>query len=403
MAGDCMLESEVPLDDILWLVSDAGAAVLARVSGDTRSAVQLATALRKELSVVRTHLVLEQVELRHRARVKFSQAERMYFRPVALEQATDEIVAGYKSARFARGERVADLCCGIGGDLLSLAGRGPARAVDRSAVAAVLARANCEVLQLNEPPEVIVGDVTPSSAEGCAAWHIDPDRRPDGRRTIRVELHEPGPAVLEGLLAQQPSGAIKLAPAAETPDAWQEIAELEWISRARECRQQVAWFGDLARHPSRRAATILTSDPSQTRTLLGDAGEEPPVAPAIGRYVFEPDAAVLAAGLNGQLAAEHDLSSVVFGVAYLTGDDPVNDPALSCFAVQEVLAYHPKRVKALLRERGIGTLEVKKRGVDLAPDNVRRELDPRGENAATLILTRIENRVVAILAQRVEH
>jgi hypothetical protein len=397
-----MLESEVPLDDILWLVSDAGVAMLDRVVGDTRSAVQLATTLRKELSAVRTHLVLEQVELRHRARVKFSQAERMFFRPVALEQATDEILAGYKAARFTSAERVADLCCGIGGDLMALASRGPSRAIDRSAVAAVLARANCEVLQLSEPPEVIVGDVTASSAEDCAAWHIDPDRRPDGRRSIRVELHEPGPEVLNGLLANHPNGAIKLAPAAETPDAWQQAAELEWISRARECRQQVAWFGGLARHPGRRAATILTSDPGQTRTLLGDGGTEPPVAPAIGRYVFEPDAAVLAAGLNGQLAVEHDLASLVFGVAYLTGDEPIHDPALSCFEVQEVLGYHPKRVKTLLRERGIGTLEVKKRGVDLAPDSVRRELDLRGENTATLILTRIENRVVAILSHRVE-
>lgn len=397
-----MLETDLPLDDVLWLVSDAGRTMLDRVAGETRSAVQLATALRKELSSVRTHLVLEQIELRHRARAKFSQAERMFFRPVALEQATDEIVAGYKAARFESGPLVADLCCGIGGDLLALARRGPARAVDRSAVAVVLARANCEILALPQRPEVIVADVTSSSVEGCSAWHIDPDRRPDGRRSIRVELHEPGPDVLNGLLASQPSGAIKLAPAAETPDAWQRTAELEWISRARECRQQIAWFGSLARHAGRRAATILPNDPAQTRTLVGDGGVEPPVARSIGRYVFEPDAAVLAAGLNGELAAEHDLSAVVCGVAYLTGDEPIHDPALGCFEVQEVLGYHPKRMKALLRERGIGTLEVKKRGVDLAPDNVRRELDPRGENAATLILTRIENRVVAILASRVE-
>ena len=46
-------------------------------------------------------------------------------------------------------------------------------------------------------------------------------------------------------------------------------------------------------------------------------------------------------------------------------------------------------------------LEIKKRGVDVDPAQFRRKLELRGDAEATLILTRIGAKRVAILADRV--
>jgi hypothetical protein len=78
----------------------------------------------------------------------------------------------------------------------------------------------------------------------------------------------------------------------------------------------------------------------------------------------------------------------------------VADAALAAFEVQDVLPFDVKRLKRHLRERGIGRLEVKKRGVDVDPEIVRRRLQGKGDSAATLILARLRKQVRAILARR---
>lgn len=388
---------DIPLDDYRWLVSDAAEPWLVRAGQGRDSTLALAQKLRKELSPSRTHLVLQQAELRQRAREKFSLAGRMFFTPLGLQQSSDEIVAGYKASRFPAAAPLADMCCGIGGDLLALAGRSEAVGVERDPIAALLAEAN--LAATGRSGSVSIEDVADVDVAAYTAWHIDPDRRPLGRRTTRVELHEPGVELIERLLAQNEQAAIKLAPAATFPDAWSERAELEWISRRGSCRQLVAWFGSLASHRGQHSATIVGGDSGDVYTLTGAADVEIPPR-AIGRYLMEPDAAVLAAHLNGGLAARHNLGLITPGIAYLTGDDPVDDPALAVFEVTDVLPYHVKRLKALLRERGIGQLEIKKRGVSHDPREVRKMLRVAGDGRATLIVTRVEDAVTAILARR---
>ena len=197
-------------------------------------------------------------------REKFAAAERMFFTPLGLEQATDEVVAACKAERFPAGGPLADLCCGVGGDLLALAARGPVCGVDRDPIMATIAEANARVtLGCDNRVSVQTNDVRSLDIAPFTAWHIDPDRRSSGRRTTRVELHEPPPEVIERLLAVCPNGAVKLAPAAALPTGWSERAELEWFSSRRECRQLVAWFGNLASRPSQRQATMLGAAPER--------------------------------------------------------------------------------------------------------------------------------------------
>lgn len=398
----------VDLDDYRWLVSETAKPWFARAAeaggaSATRVFAAGVGALRRDLSAGRVHLILQQIELRRRGAEKFSAADRMFFTPKSLEQATDQWVAGHKAARFPASQPAADLCCGTGGDLLAMAARGETTGVERDPVLALLAAANLEAGGRSNTSRVVAGDATDflRDASGLSSWHIDPDRRPAGRRSTRVELHEPSADTINRMLEDHPAAAIKLAPATDVPSHWADQAELEWISRNRQCRQLVAWFGDLAREPGHRRATILGRESSETttRTVLGDAGL-PHTADRIGRFVFEADAAVLAAGLLGALAAEHDLHGLGNEPGYLTADRPVDDLALACFEVLDVLPFDLKQLRPWLSARRIGRLEIKKRAPVDEPEIIRRRLKLTGDSQATLLATVHGGSVKAVLAQR---
>jgi hypothetical protein len=395
--------------DYPWLVSNEGArpllAAQEMLSPDGANLLQVGQRLRCDLPSERVGLVLEQVDLRRRAAEKFPSAGRMFFTRLGLEQATDAWVARYKAARFPTGRPLADLCCGVGGDLMALAHRGRGMGVDRDPVAGLCAKANLEAVGISDGA-VVTKDVDATDINDVAAWHIDPDRRPEGRRTTKVALAEPGPDILAHLVNKSRSAAIKLAPAADLAAPWWQEAELEWISRTRQCRQLVAWFGELAQHPGQRRATILRAaeTPGEVQvaaTFVGQSNVECSIAPQLGRYVFEPDAAILAAKLEGALAVDQRLTAMAVGVAYYTADSPSLHPALACFEVLEIMPFRERQLRTWLRERRIGRLEIKKRGVPIDPETLRRQLQLDGPDEATVLLARIGGRITAILARRV--
>jgi hypothetical protein len=400
------------LDDYRWLVSDQAtpwltraAEVLAAAGGQVTSAT--VSRLRRDLSAERAHLVLEQVELCQRAREKFSRAERMFFTRKGLEQATDEAIAVYKSVRFpARDNKIYDICCGIGGDLIGLAPGRTARGIDSDEVCEVLAEKNLEIYDVRNAfvltcsADNWIRALDAAELSHLLIWHIDPDRRPVGKRTTNLEAFEPPLPVIKQLLVGSPHGAVKLAPASDVPADWDASAEREWIESRGECRQQVVWHGDLALHPGRRSATVVDSR-AGVRTVVGIPRDSLPLAPALGRYLFEPRAAVLAARLAGQLAAEHGLAAVSPGIAYLTGDALVTDGALDGFEVLDLLPLDRKQLRTYCRERGISRLEIKKRGVDIDPDKLRREIAAEGDGEATILLAPLGGSAKAIIARRI--
>jgi hypothetical protein len=389
------------LDDYRWLVSDEARRWLDRDPDPEATPLRLAAELRRHMSPPRAHLLLQQMELRRRASKtrKFPQADRMFFTPRLLEQSTSRAVASYKARRFAAAARAVDLCCGIGGDLLALAEHCSVVGVDRDDIAALLADANCRALGRTRA-RVITADVTEFPVDDFPAWHVDPDRRPTGRRTTRPEYYEPNLDCMDRLLARAGTAAIKLAPAAEVPRRWADEAELEWIGEDRECKQQVAWFGEFARQPGTRAATVLRDSAPQSATIEGQPNDDAvPRAAAIGRYVYEPHATVLAAGLVNVLAERHGLESISPDLGYLTCDTHVEEPTVTVFEVVDVLPLDVRRVKASLRGLQVGRLDIKKRGVDVEPRRLRQQLRVPGDRKRTLLLTRFQSKSVAILAK----
>jgi hypothetical protein len=392
------------LEDYEWLTSDAAQPWLQRVREELvvarGTSAALLQRLRKDLPAARAHLLVEQIELRTRARDKFARAERMFFTRKGLEQATDEQIAAYKASRFPR-DSIADLCCGIGGDAVALAGCAAAVAVDKDEVACMFTIANAQVCGLNSSClSISVSDAAEFPVGQIAAWHIDPDRRAQGKRTTRVDHFQPPLAAIEALLRYNGNASVKLAPAAEPHESWAADAELEWLGSRGECRQQVAWFGALARHSGRRSATIVDAADGP-RTIVG-AGDEPiPVTTGLGRYLYEPHSAVLAAKLTAALCRVHAVAALSSGIAYLTSDAFISDTALAVFEVRDVLPLDQKQLKAWCREHRIGRLEVKKRGVDLDLEKLRKAIVADGDQSATLVVTPLVGKVRAIVTRRV--
>jgi hypothetical protein len=385
------------ISDYEWLTSSEAAGLLNELAENNSPLHMIIDRLRGQLSANRAHLLLEQVELRHRAAAKFTRANEMYFTKVGLEQATDEWIANYKSSRFAGLRKgaasppnVVDLCCGIGGDLQALAAVNRV-GVDCHPVAALFAA-------VNTGARIHCDLVDEFELNGFDAWHIDPDRRPDGRRTTKLEFCRPNLEALNRLLTRVPNAAVKLAPATVVPDVWAQNCELEWISRDRECRQLVAWHGKLATAAGQRRATAVHG--AKTRSFVGQPNQAVPSAARVDNFVFDLDAAILAAHLKGELAAELRLSALGTGATYLTAPHAVDDALVQCFEVVEVFPVQLRKLSHYLRAHGIGSLEIKKRGVQIDPEKLRCQLKLRGDQAATLLITPVAGKSTAILTRR---
>ncbi|PZU38088.1 MAG: SAM-dependent methyltransferase [Microbacterium sp.] len=346
--------------------------------------------------------VVGQARLRARARAKFGDlAERMLFTRAGLEQSTRLQVATLHARRFrdAGLSVVADLGCGIGGDALGLAGLGlDVRAVESDDVTAALAAYNLAPFQ--GAASVVCGRAEDADLAGVDAVWLDPARRTAGHsetRAVGASEYTPSLAWAFGLAARMPAG-IKLGPAFDRGEIPDDV-EAQWITADGSTIELVLWSGALARSGVRRSALVLIGGGAHELTAPGDADDEP--VRALGAFVHEPAGSVIRARLIGEVARALEAGPLALGVAYLTGDAALTSPFVSSFRVREVLPADVKKLARALRERDIGTLEIKKRGVDVDPAVLRTRLRLAGPESATLLLTRVGATRLAILADRV--
>jgi SAM-dependent methyltransferase len=346
--------------------------------------------------------VLTQAKLRKKAVGKFGEfASRMLFTEAGLEQATRLSVAARHAGRFrAAGlTRVADLGCGIGGDALALAALElEVTAVDADEVTAAIAAFNLAPFPSATVEHRRAEDVSLRAIDGV---FLDPARRTAGH-TDTDRLTDPDdytPSLgFAYELATGRSVGLKLGPGFDR-DLIPSTAEAQWVSADGQVVELGLWFGALARSGIRRAALVLRGD--EANELTAEADSEDAETGELGEYLYEPDGAVIRARLIGDLARRLDGRMLGDGIAYITADEPVTTPFAAGFRILETLPFAEKDLKKALRTRGIGTLEIKKRGVDVDPAALRTRLKLSGDRPATLILTRVAGRHTALLAERV--
>lgn len=375
------------LDALLPLLTPEGRALLDEVRGtDPARELAVATRLRRDHPAALVSAALGQARLRQRAVAKFGavDAGRMFFTPNGVEQSTRATVAAYRAERMrALGvTSVADLCCGIGGDAIALARAGiRVLAVDRDPLTAAVARANADALGLAGLIEVREADVTEVDTAGYDAVFVDPARRGGRGRVFDPESYSPPLSwAVEAARGASRAAALKVAPGIPH-EAVPAGAEAEWVSDGGDVKEAVLWFGT---EPGAVRATLLPGP----RTLLSRRLPDPAVRP-VGRYLYEPDGAVIRAHLVAEVAERVGGGLLDATIAYVTADDLLPTPYATAYEITDHLPFNVKRLKALLRERGVGTLTVKKRGSAVEPEELRRKVRPQGPNAATVFLTRV--------------
>jgi SAM-dependent methyltransferase len=390
----------VDSDAFRWLLTGDGQAVLARAVEATADpdfdelAVQ--AELRRTTPAALVATALTQAELRRRAVAKFGDlAQRMYFTPDGLEQATRLSVATHRAGRLqaAVTQSVIDLGCGIGGDLLAFARAGiTAAGVDLDPVRVAVAGANLAALGL--PGAVQEADATRVDTMPFDVAFADPARRSGRGRTFHADDWTPPWSFVEGLLRRD--ACVKVAPGiphALVPHG----VEAEWVSDHGEVKEAALWSGRLATDV--RRATVIGDGGLATLTDADDPGAEAVGVGDLGGFLYEPDGAVIRAGLVTAVAAGVKGRLIDHKIAYVTSDDAFRTPFARSYRVVEEVPYREKPLRAALRARGIGTLTIKKRGVDVSPEQLRKRLSLHGEDEATLVLTRSRGQGIALLVK----
>ncbi len=354
-----------------------------RVTDD--SALRLTDRLRARFpaQLVADGLTLQR--LRDRAEVKFTRAQDMMLTRDGMEQASGEVVARHRAARLASGGLVADLCCGIGGDLVALAAHGPVLGVDRDPLHAWMASRNAAALGVAGPVTTEIADVRDVDLSGATAVFVDPARRTERGRT---RDGEPPLSWCFALADRVPNLAVKAAPGLAheaVPAGW----EVEFVALGTDLKEAVLWSPALAATATR--ATVLPGG----HTLLSDGAFVGVGEP--GEFLLDPNPAVTRAGLVAELALAVGGRKIDERIAFLATDTAVRTPFARTLRVLDSRPWREKELPARLRALDIGSVDIRRRGLAGDVDLLRRRLNLEGSRRATLVMTRARERPWALI------
>jgi SAM-dependent methyltransferase len=394
----------VDLSSFAALLTPSGQAALAEAAqlpaGDEHFLANLAP-LQKRYPADLAKAALETATLRARARAKFVHASAMYFTREALEQASGEAVAGYRARRFRKVGTALDLGCGIGGDSLALAEHCAVIGFDLDPLRLAMAAENVAAYGRRARTAFVTCDFTRQPLPEAEAFFFDPARRADGRRAFSVRHYRPPLAAVRAWLPRLPAGGVKISPGVDLAELIDYDCEIEFISERGELKECALWFG--AFQSATRRATIIEADSNAVHSLLADPAAaralEPPGPPLA--YLYEPDPAVLRAGLVTTLAAQLGARQLDPDIAYLTAITIQPTPLARAFRLEAALPFQLKRLRETLRARGVGRVTVKKRGSPLEPEALIRQLRLSGPEERIVFLTHVAGEPWALIGTEV--
>lgn len=372
------------------LLSAPGRELLDRLATEhvtAGSALRINSALRREYPGELIASALAQHELRALAAEKFSRAAEMFFTRPGLEQASSEATARHRAARFNGAAIVADLCTGIGGDLIALARRHPVLAVDVDPLHLRMAELNSAVYGAVARP--LRADVRDVDLAGLDAVFVDPARRVEGGRRLGPGRSEPELDWCFGLVERVPRVGIKAGPGLPrelVPSGW----EIEFVAVDRDLKEAALWSPALA--TATRRATILPGG----HALLPDPGPAVDVR-APGGFLYDPSPAVTRAGLVQELARTLAAWQIDERIAFLSTDAEMHSPFARTLRVIASLPWHHKALAQSLRTLDIGAVDIRRRGLAGNVDDVQRRLKLHGSRKATLVMTRVHDQPWAVV------
>ncbi len=383
----------VDIERARYLVSPAGRAALAAIplEAGRDDPNRLVTRLRKIHPPAEASALAEQATLRGKAAGRFGHDLAMLLTASGLEMMTHPLVAERRARRLAALRLpVADLTCGLGGDLLACAELGVAAAgIERDTATAILARANVQAA------DVILGDAArPPLRLDHLAIILDPSRRDAARRTFDPGAFSPPWDTCIEVLSTARAGVLKAPPGLDR-ERVPPAAEMEAVQLGTGMREVTLWTGEGAVPGLRRA--VLLPVGAELTSEAPECAEEPG---PIGRFLFDPESCVTRAGLVRHLAHRLGAWMLDSQVAYLSAGAPAFDPLAATFEVLDVVPFSVRRLKDLLAARGWHAGEVRRRAFPVEPDELRRLLGrPKGD-PVTLLCTTIGGQRTVVVARR---
>ena len=374
------------------LLSPPGRELLDRLKQEAvtpDTALPVSVRLRAEYPAELVRDALAQHQLRMRAEPKFSRAGDMFFTRAGLEQASAELVARHRARRYLDAEHVADLCCGIGGDLIALAASHRVLAVDHDGLHLRMARANAEAYGVAGRVTTMQADAGDAGLTGVQAVFIDPARR-TGQRRLRPGDSQPPFGWCLRLADRVGRVGIKAAPGLPheaVPPGW----ELEFVAVGRELKEAVAWSP--AQASAARRATILPAGD----TLVQAPGGEPADVRPPGEFLLDPNPAITRAGLVRELARMLGAWQIDEQIAFLSADSAPRTPFARVLRVIDSGPWQQKRLPARLRALDIGAVDIRRRGLAGDVERLHRQLRLSGSRRATLVMTRVNDRPWALV------
>ena len=358
--------------------------------------LQIQQQLRKQFPAEIVRLGIELAQLRKRAEKKFSRADQLWFTRQSLEQATPERIAAHKAERLSSCDHVWDLCSGMGSDAIALAARTTVQSCDLDPIQLLHASWNAEIYNVSRQVSFLQKDANRFDPVGKVI-HIDPDQRDaTGRRHLRLEQVQPGLERLQNLAQHCRAGVIKLSPASNFGGKFPEC-EAELVSLHGECKAANIWCGELA-SPGMWRATVLPSG----ETVIGDPLSAWTEISSLQDYIYDPDPSLVRSGLVNLFAERNQLSRLDDAEEYLTAGKIIDSPFVTGFKVCDLLSRNEKQLRKYLRERSIGTVEIKCRHIPLDVERVRKSLCLKGDNTATIIYAKIGGKTKIVVCQRLE-
>ena len=363
----------------------------------------IANKLRKHYSPNLVTSLRTQWSLREKAKEKMgTTAADCLFTRDGLEQATRKLVAIQRAKRFTTAgvTRVLDLGCGIGADSMELARHCPDfQAVDRSPAAAT-----CAAINLSDLPAAQVFCQSAEqviSQKNLPALFVDPARRAATGRVLSPESWSPPLSKVLEWGKRAPHLAVKLAPGidlANLPDGY----HAQWVSIQGDLVECALYSPGLAPEGAGRSALLISGEQvtqyrCSTAHNPGENHVQVPQASVLGSYLFDPDPAIIRAGILPDLCQHLEASPVSAGIAYLTGDilpTGQDAAALHCYQIVENLPLKPKTITSYLRCQQATRLDILKRGVALDIGTWRKKVMPKknhdwSPHTVTVALTRV--------------
>lgn len=322
-----------------------------------------ALALSKAPEGIDLHYCLQQIEGRQIARRKLPSWAKtegiIYPVKLSLEQCSSEQTARYKQQLVERllphgRQKMADLTGGFGIDFSFLAQLfAESSYVEHNEQLCETARHNLPLLGLpNAKVYCAKGEDFIDTMEHFSLIYLDPSRRDAAGRKM-VALSDCSPdieALQDKLLDLAPTVMVKLSPMIDIQDILRRlhnVKEVHVVSVSGECKEVLVVLCKEGSNVSFHCTNITT----QIHTFCTDKRDaEPQIAPRPERYLYEPNASILKAGVQNVLCQNYNIRKLhpfshLFTSSYFIKDFPGRT-----FLIEDYCGFAKKELKTMLAD-----------------------------------------------------